>query len=121
MRELVFLELLDALARGADHRSIAGLAYRDEQGNVVQNPLAPIPHPDSLPSFPYHRVDIQRYIRRTFLGTRTTATPFDYGCPSLQFLRGRQYGERVGLPQSGGTRGADRAEMMAEQWGVNAR
>jgi hypothetical protein len=118
--ELVFLELLNTLARDGDHRAIAGLAYRDDQGNVAQNPLAPIPHPDRLPSFPYHRVDIQRYIRPTFLGTRTLPHHSSYGCPFfcnfcavVNMVNGRW------VPQSA-ARVAQVAQMMAEQWGVNA-
>jgi anaerobic magnesium-protoporphyrin IX monomethyl ester cyclase len=118
--ETVFLELLNALARDDDYRGVNGLAYRDRQGNVAQNPLAPIPHPDRLPSFPYHRVDIQQYIRRTFLGTRTLPHHSSYGCPFLcnfcavvNMVNGRW------LPQSA-ARVAQTAEMMAEEWGVNA-
>jgi len=81
--EMVFLELLDALARDGNYRTIVGLAYRDEQGGVIQNPLAPIPHPDHLPLFPYHRVDIQQYIRPTFLGTRTLPHHSSYGSRSF--------------------------------------
>ena len=118
--ELVFLELLDALARDAIIVPSAGLAYRDEQDDVIQNPLAPIPHPDRLPSFPYHRVDIQQYIRPTFLGTRTLPHHSSYGCPFfcnfcavVNMVNGRW------LPQSA-ARVAQVAKMMAEQWGVNA-
>ena len=118
--ELVFLELLDALARDGDYRAIAGLAYLDDQGNVAQNPLAPIPHPDRLPLFPYHRVDIQQYIRPTFLGTRTLPHHSSYGCPFfcnfcavVNMVNGRW------LPQSA-ARVAEIAKMMVEQWGVNA-
>ena len=118
--EMVFLELLDALARDGNYRTIVGLAYRDEQSSVVQNPLAPIPHPDRLPSFPYHRLDVQQYIRPTFLGTRTLPHHSSYGCPFfcnfcavVNMVNGRW------LPQSA-ARVAQAAQMMAEQWGVNA-
>lgn len=79
--ELAFVELLNALAQDADFCGLPGLAYRDERGHIVQNLLAPLPHPERLPAFPYHRIDIQPYIRRTFLGSRTLAHHSSYGCP----------------------------------------
>lgn len=118
--EAVFLALLEALDRGADYRGIAGLAYRDAHDRVVQNPLAPIPHPDQLPPYPYHRLDIQRYIRPTFLGSRTLPHHSSYGCPFLcnfcavvNMVNGRW------LPQTA-ARVADTARMYAREWGVNA-
>ncbi|HRF97786.1 MAG TPA: radical SAM protein, partial [Aggregatilineales bacterium] len=42
---------------------------------------APIPHPDKMPDFPYHRIDLSRYIRKTFMGDRTLPHHSSYGCP----------------------------------------
>jgi hypothetical protein len=118
--EMVFLELLDALTRNDDYRGLNGLAYRDNRGNTVQNPLAPVPHPDRLPLFPYYRVDIQQYIRRTFLGTRTLPHHSSYGCPFfcnfcavVNMVNGRW------LPQSA-ARVAEIARLYVERWSVNA-
>jgi hypothetical protein len=36
-----------------------------------------------MPDFPYHSVDMGRYLRRTFMGTRTIAHHSSYGCPFL--------------------------------------
>ena len=46
-------------------------------------PLAPIPSPEELPDFPYHRIDLERYVRRTFMGRRTLPHHSSYGCPFL--------------------------------------
>jgi radical SAM superfamily enzyme YgiQ (UPF0313 family) len=69
-----------------DHRllitEIPGLAYRHpDTGEITTNPEAPIPHPRDLPDFPYHRVDVSRYIRPTFMGQRTLPHHSSYGCP----------------------------------------
>ena len=40
-----------------------------------------LPHPDELPGFPYHRIDMARYVRKTFLGRRTLPPHSSYGCP----------------------------------------
>jgi radical SAM superfamily enzyme YgiQ (UPF0313 family) len=79
--ERVFADLLDRIERGADPTALPGLAFRRPDGGVVANPLPPIPHPDRLPDFPYHRVDLGRYLRRTFLGRRTLPHHSSYGCP----------------------------------------
>jgi anaerobic magnesium-protoporphyrin IX monomethyl ester cyclase len=51
--------------------------------SIVHRPSspAPIPHPNTLPDFPYHRVDMERYIRPTFMGRRTLPHHSSYGCP----------------------------------------
>jgi anaerobic magnesium-protoporphyrin IX monomethyl ester cyclase len=80
--EVVFKGLLDALRRGDDPTALPGLAYRHPAtGAITSSPLAPIPHPDRLPWFPYQRVDVPRYVRPTFLGRRTLAHHSSYGCP----------------------------------------
>ena len=143
--ELVFRALLDALATDSDYRGIPGLAYRQsviaseaKQSPIreleiaspqsallamtepVQNPMAPIPHPEHLPAWPYHRLDMQQYVRNTFLGSRTLPHHSSYGCPFfcnfcavVNMVNGRW------LPQSA-ARVAEIARMYVERWGVNA-
>jgi anaerobic magnesium-protoporphyrin IX monomethyl ester cyclase len=79
--EAVFRDLLRALRDGRDPRRLPGVAYRDAMGIPRTNDLAPIPHPDQQPDFPYHRVAMARYPRATFLGRRTIAHHSSYGCP----------------------------------------
>jgi radical SAM superfamily enzyme YgiQ (UPF0313 family) len=79
--EVTFLSLLDRLATGEDPNDLPGLAYRLPNGMPFTNPTAPIPHPDVMPEFPYHRIDMQRYARASFMGKRTLAHHSSYGCP----------------------------------------
>ncbi len=80
--ELAFRELLDRLDRDENPAALAGVAFRDPAtGEPRSNPLPPIPHPDRLPDFPYHRVALPRYLRRTFMGARTLPHHSSYGCP----------------------------------------
>jgi radical SAM superfamily enzyme YgiQ (UPF0313 family) len=60
---------------------ILGIAYRDLNGNPVSNPLAPIPHPKDLPPINFERISVPRYVRSTFLGSRTLGYHSSYGCP----------------------------------------
>jgi anaerobic magnesium-protoporphyrin IX monomethyl ester cyclase len=118
--EMVFRDLLNALANGSDYRSLAGLSYRDENGGYIQNPLAPIPHPDRLPQWDYTRLEMPAYVRNTFLGSRTLPHHSSYGCPFfcnfcavVNMVNGRW------LPQSA-ARVAQTVRLYVERWGVNA-
>ncbi len=89
-------------------------------GQPVSNPMAPIPHPNDLPDFPYHRVDMARYIRPTFMGQRTLPHHSSYGCPFfcnfcavVNMVNGRWMAQSA-------ERTAHVARSLVERWGVNA-
>jgi radical SAM superfamily enzyme YgiQ (UPF0313 family) len=77
--EVVFLQLLDLLAKGGSPADIPGLAYKAPDPR--SNDLAPIPHPERLPDFPYHRVTVSDYFKNCYLGRRTLPHHSSYGCP----------------------------------------
>ncbi|TME33322.1 MAG: B12-binding domain-containing radical SAM protein [Chloroflexi bacterium] len=79
--EVVFQSLVDRLASGENPTDLAGLAYPQADGLPFSNPTAPIPHPDLMPEFPYQRIDVRRYARKSFMGRRTLAHHSSYGCP----------------------------------------
>jgi radical SAM superfamily enzyme YgiQ (UPF0313 family) len=79
--EVTFLALLDRLASHESVTDLPGLAYRMPDGMPFTNPTAPIPHPDHMPDFPYHRIPMERYARASFMGKRTLAHHSSYGCP----------------------------------------
>ncbi|HEY3291332.1 MAG TPA: radical SAM protein [Anaerolineae bacterium] len=121
--EMVFKKLVDTLAHGEVPANMAGLVMRSasEAAPALQiNPPAAIPHPDQLPDFPYHRVDMERYIRPTFMGSRTIPHHSSYGCPFfcnfcavVNMVNGRwlaQSAERV----------AAITARLVKEWGVNA-
>lgn len=74
-------ELLEALEAGRDPIDVAGLVFVGPQGHVVQTPQRPPTHPNLLPRLPYHRVPVERYITKTFLGKRTLSHHSSFGCP----------------------------------------
>ncbi|MSP14543.1 MAG: radical SAM protein, partial [Chloroflexi bacterium] len=127
--EVAFLQLLQLLEQGGEPSAtevgrIYGLAYRttkpDGTTAICSNPLAPIPHPNDLPDFPYHRVDMRRYIRPTFLGQRTVPHHSSYGCPFfcnfcavVNMVNGRW------LAQSA-ERTADVTRTLVQRWQVDA-
>lgn len=78
----VFVDLLDGLDDGLQFEGFEGLAYRHTETNEkISNAMPALPHPDTLPDYPYHRIDMDRYIRRTFMGKRTLPHHSSYGCP----------------------------------------
>jgi radical SAM superfamily enzyme YgiQ (UPF0313 family) len=78
--ERSFVALMRTLARGGAMRDIPGLSYRDN-GALRHTPLAPLVPLDTLPSWPYHRVDMPRYFHQHYLGRRVGAHHSSYGCP----------------------------------------
>jgi radical SAM superfamily enzyme YgiQ (UPF0313 family) len=78
--ETSFLALMRVLTRGGALSDIAGLSYR-ENGAVRHTPLAPLVPLDTLPSWPYDRVEMPRYFHAHYLGRRVGAHHTSYGCP----------------------------------------
>jgi radical SAM superfamily enzyme YgiQ (UPF0313 family) len=119
--EVVFKHLVAALLRGGDPTALPGLAYRDPAtGAAKSNPLAPIPSPDAMPDFPYHRVDLGRYVRKTFMGDRTLPHHSSYGCPFfcnfcavVNMVNGRWVAQSA-------ERTAEVTRGLVERWNVNA-
>lgn len=77
--------LLDLLARlpepGPDVLStVAGLTWKRD-GEVIHNPDRPFQSPAELPPLPYERAgDVLRYLRPSFMGTRTAVHQAAIGC-----------------------------------------
>ena len=116
--EVVFLRLLETLDNGGSLGDIAGLAYKDS--SPLSNPMAPIPHPDRLPDFPYHRLEMAKYRKNCFLGRRTLPHHSSYGCPFfcnfcavVNMVNGRW------LAQSS-ARTAQTARRLHDQFGADA-
>ena len=69
------------MGRGEEPNGLLGVAYRHpETGEVIASEVAQIPGPNDLPDFPYHRLDVERYVRHAFMG-RTLPHHSSYGCP----------------------------------------
>jgi anaerobic magnesium-protoporphyrin IX monomethyl ester cyclase len=75
--EQPLLTLADALEAGRRPPRLPGLAWSGH----LQAPVAPVPDPEALPPFPFHRLDLEAYVRPTFLGRRTLGYHSSYGCP----------------------------------------
>ncbi|MEO1666122.1 MAG: radical SAM protein [Chloroflexota bacterium] len=118
--EEAFTALLDILERGGIPLDIYGTAYRNPDGSIQASMPANIPHPDNLPDFPYHRVNLENYIRPTFMGERTLPHHSSYGCPFfcnfcavVNMVNGRW------LAQSA-ERTANTVRHLVENWNLDA-
>jgi len=79
--EYTFLELLATLQQVEPNLApIKGLIYK-KQGKIFYNPERPLTSPQILPTLPYHRLPIEKYVGPTALGKRTLPHNSSYGCP----------------------------------------
>ena len=78
--EQTFLELVRTLDQGGSFASILGLSYR-ENGQIRRNPHRPLIPLDDLPDWPYHRVPMERYFHKHYLGNWVGTHHSSYGCP----------------------------------------
>ena len=78
--EVILREVIDALEGQSDLDSVKGIAYR-RNGEIVRTERREWTHPNLIPPLPYHRIDVQKYLQRTYLGKRTSAYHSSMGCP----------------------------------------
>jgi radical SAM superfamily enzyme YgiQ (UPF0313 family) len=78
--EQSFLALMRVLTRGGALGDVAGVSYR-EDGAIKHTPTGPLVPLDTLPLWPYHRVEMPRYFHQHYLGRRVGAHHSSYGCP----------------------------------------
>lgn len=82
--EEAFIALIDAVRTTATPGYENGLAWRDfDSGEVHKLPLGHPPNLNVLPDFPYQTVEMERYMRPTFMGSRTISHHSSYGCPFM--------------------------------------
>ena len=112
-------ELLAALESGRDPVDVAGLAFQ-QHGRVIQTPKRPPSHPDSLPRLPYHKVPVERYIAKTFLGSRTLSHHSSFGCPfHCNFCAVAKMAEGRWLAE-GPARLGELVHDLVNKWQINA-
>lgn len=75
-----FARLMQVLRSGGSLNDIPGLSYRNGD-EITHTPLAALVQPDTLPMWPYHRLEMSRYFHRHYLGKTVGAHHSSYGCP----------------------------------------
>jgi radical SAM superfamily enzyme YgiQ (UPF0313 family) len=117
--EKTLLELIDVLERGGSLDSVPGLASK-AGGGARLNPRRPLTPLDTLPDWPYDRVDMDRYFHRHYLGNRVASHHASYGCPfACNFCAIVALVNQRWLPQSA-ERVARIVGMFHERYGADA-
>ncbi|MBI1940381.1 MAG: B12-binding domain-containing radical SAM protein, partial [Acidobacteria bacterium] len=118
--EDTLLELIEARRGDRALTSVRGLSYKDARGGHHHNPERPMKPPDAFPCYPYHRVEAEKYILPTFLGSRTAVHQASVGCPFRCNFCGvvSAYGSREKMESPARTEAVLR--KLAAAYGVNA-
>ncbi len=113
-----FRRLVDTVHHGGALSDVPALSYR-ENGSIITNPRAPNLPMDSLPWFPYDRLDVNRYVGHSYLGTRVLNHNTSFGCPfACNFCAVVALSNRRWLPESA-ERVANIVKHMHSNWQIN--
>jgi radical SAM superfamily enzyme YgiQ (UPF0313 family) len=75
-----FRRFVDTLHAGGSMADVPSLAYR-EGDTIIVNPRAPFANVNHFPWYPYDRLDVARYIGKSYLGRRVLSHNSSWGCP----------------------------------------
>ncbi len=97
--EAPFRQFVDALHTGGALHDIPSLGFRNS--SITINPRAPYVPLDKLPWFPYDRIDVSRYVGRSYMGSRVLSHNTSFGCPfACNFCAVVALANRRWLPES---------------------
>jgi len=115
--EAPFRQFVDTLHSGGAITEIPSLGYKNDGPHV--NPRAPNVPMNNLPWFPYDKIDVSRYVGRSYLGTRVLNHNTSFGCPfACNFCAVVALSNRRWLPESA-ERVADIVTHLQDNWGIN--
>jgi radical SAM superfamily enzyme YgiQ (UPF0313 family) len=116
--EAPFRKFVDTLHNGGALEDIPSLAYL-KNGVVCVNDRAPVVPLDNLPWFPYDRIDVSKYVGRSYLGSRVLNHNTSFGCPhACSFCAVVALSNRRWLPESA-KRVADIVTTLQDRWHIN--
>ncbi|PIQ89397.1 MAG: hypothetical protein COV72_03380 [Candidatus Omnitrophica bacterium CG11_big_fil_rev_8_21_14_0_20_42_13] len=79
--ERTLSELLGVLANGGDFKNISGIAFKDQNGAVIQNTCRRFEDIDNFAPVNFEAINIDKYINESELGKRTISWNTSQGCP----------------------------------------
>jgi anaerobic magnesium-protoporphyrin IX monomethyl ester cyclase len=116
--EAPFREFVDKLHAGGSLEEIPSLGYK-KHGEVCINTRAPYVPMENLPWFPYDKIDMAKYVGRSYLGTRVLNHNTSFGCPfACNFCAVVALSNRRWLPESA-KRVADIVTHLHDNWHIN--
>ena len=78
--EQTLLEVIRALQNGGDLSAIDGVSFRND-GKIHHTRPRALTALDDLPPWPYHRLPMERYFHKHYLGDRVGTHHSSFGCP----------------------------------------
>jgi anaerobic magnesium-protoporphyrin IX monomethyl ester cyclase len=118
--EAAFRKLVDILHTGGALADVPSLSYLDQHGTMQTTPRAlPVPL-DNVPYLPYHRLDMEQYAMRNYLGHRVYNHNTSFGCPfACNFCAVVALSKRRWIPESA-ARMAHVVTMLHDQYKADA-
>ncbi len=78
--ERTFYELVKALEKGNSLKEITGISYK-KSGKIIHNHERPRESLNNFPPLPYHLIDFERYLIKSYYGKRVVGYIASQGCP----------------------------------------
>ncbi|MGJ3238391.1 MAG: B12-binding domain-containing radical SAM protein [Anaerolineae bacterium] len=78
--EVAFRRFVDCFYESGTMRDVPSLAYY-EGDELVITPKAPIAPLENLPRYPYHKIEMEPYVGKSYLGERVLSHHSSWGCP----------------------------------------
>lgn len=116
--EAPFRMFVDALHTGGSLETIPSLGWKNG-GEPCVNPRGATLPLNNFPWFPYDKIDVSKYVGRSYLGTRVLNHNTSFGCPfACNFCAVVALANRRWIPESA-ERVADIVTHMQDKWGIN--
>lgn len=117
--EETFRELIYALEHEEDPSEILGLGFIKDGKSFTTHKRSPV-HPNNLPIYPYHKLEVEKYVTSTVLGKRTLSHHSSFGCPFFcNFCAVVTLAEGKWFAQDA-AKLVDLAAFMVEKWNIDA-
>lgn len=78
--ERTFVDLINAHPDKTAIKKISGVSFLDD-GKLISKSIGTPPDLNTLPLYPWHRIQAQKYLGNTYLGSKTINYHTSYGCP----------------------------------------
>ncbi len=116
--EAPFRQFVDTLHHGGTLTDIPSLGYNDN-GTPKVNPRAPVVPLNGLPWYPYDKIDVDRYVGRSYLGKRVLSHNTSFGCPfACNFCAVVALANRRWIPESA-ERVANIVTHLHDRWQID--
>jgi anaerobic magnesium-protoporphyrin IX monomethyl ester cyclase len=117
--EAPFRQFVDRLHTGGSLTDIPSLGYKGAHGEICFNDRAPYVPMDNLPWFPYDKIDVSKYVGKSYLGNRVLSHNTSFGCPhACSFCSVVALSNRRWLPESA-ERMANIITYMHDNWKID--